>query len=548
MDLQSPARTADEGTEGSSAFEALRDADGVGRIWRPEPAADESQRGAIARSALPFNPAQFAGRGRQIANQWQAFVMLWAMAFTFHIDDRQPPAWSHGLLFAVTALVVVGGGRPWTFLVFLVGSSLVAASELPAAANHTVLALLTNGALLASGLVAFRRTVAGDEPDDSTPVGRWMATARTPITLTIVVVYFFGLFHKLNTDFLTPSVSCAGVLLGFIPFPGVSFDHFPDAVVYGAAIATLACEAALCALFAVPKWRGSGVVLGVVFHSALAWAGFADFSTFMFALYLLIVPITSGGDDRAGPDDGRQWRVATAFAGWVAYAVVTPLSWVSADPYNSPLGLQWFTVQRLAWCLAAYPLVWPHLRARVSRPSAIVAWRWRPSPAWLVAFLIAAFVNGATPYLGLKTVANYSMFSNLRVEDSKTNHFVPGIEALSVTPWLRDMVNVYEFDIGTGLEAGVSLRERFRIRAQARWLVESRPTRIPWLELRRLVLLAKDRGVHRLRVRYDRGGVVRTIEDATVDTDLSAPLPWWMTHFVAFRAMQSDNGPVACRW
>ena len=90
---------------------------------------------------------------RRIACQWQAFVMLWAMAFSFHIDERQPPTVWHGLLFAVTALLVVGAGRPWTFLIFLLGSSLVAASDLPAAANHTILALLTNGAILASGVV-----------------------------------------------------------------------------------------------------------------------------------------------------------------------------------------------------------------------------------------------------------------------------------------------------------------------------------------------------------------------------------------------------------
>ncbi|MEQ1871484.1 MAG: hypothetical protein ABL961_15825, partial [Vicinamibacterales bacterium] len=414
---------------------------------------------------------QLSSRGSQLPLQWQAFVMLWAMAFTFHLDERQPPTVWHGLLFAVTALLVVGAGRPWAFLIFLGGSSLVAASDLPAAANHTILALLTNGALFASGIVAVRRSTAGDEPEGSAFVGRWMAVARTPVALTIVVVYFFSAFHKLNTGFFTPSVSCAGVLLGFIPFPGVSSDSLPSMVVYGAAVATVACEGALCVMFAVPRWRAFGVVLGVVFHSALAWAGFADFSTYMFAVYLLIVPVTSG------VDDGREWRVATAFAGWIAYAILTPVSWMSADPFNSPLGPQWSTLRMLAWSAAVYPLMWPSLRASLFRRRACVAWQWRLSPVWLVAFPIVTCVNGATPYLGLKTVANYSMFSNLRVEDSQANHFVPGIESLSLTSWLRDMVNVYEFDIGTGAEAGVSLRERFWIRWQARWLIESRPTR-----------------------------------------------------------------------
>lgn len=480
-------------------------------------------------------------RDRYSIVQWQAFVMLWAMAFTFHLDERQPPTLWHGVLFIVTALLVVAAGRPWAFVVFLVGTLLVAASALPAAANHIILALLTNSALLVSGVIAMRRRAIGDGSRDASFVAEWMSVARAPIGLTIVVVYFFSLFHKLNGDFFTPSVSCAGALLGFIPLP-ISVDHFPSAVIYIAAIATLACEGALCVLFAVPKWRSFGVVLGVVFHSVLAWAGFADFATFMFAVYLLIVPAS------IVEDDGQTERTSLALVGWIAYAVVTPISWMSADPVNSPIGLQWFTLQRLAWSLAVYPLVWPHLRARLLQRDAFVACPWRLNNAWLIVFPVVAFVNGATPYLGLKTVANYSMFSNLRVEDSRTNHFIPGVGTLAVTNWLEDMVTVYDFDIGTGPDAGVSLRERFWIRSQARWLSELPPVRIPWLELRRLVLLAKDRGVHHLRVRYERAGEMRSVEDATADGELSAALPWWVTRFVAFRATQTDNGPVACRW
>ena len=46
--------------------------------------------------------------------------------------------------------------------------------------------------------------------------------------------------------------------------------------------------------------------------------------------------------------------------------------------------------------------------------------------AWLVPGLLLIIVNGASPYLGLKTGVAYTMYSNLRTEDGFENHlFIP---------------------------------------------------------------------------------------------------------------------------
>ena len=63
--------------------------------------------------------------------------------------------------------------------------------------------------------------------------------------------------------------------------------------------------------------------------------------------------------------------------------------------------------------------------------------------AWLAAGL--AGLNALAPYLGLKTVATWTMFSNLRVEGGRTNHmFIP--VSIQIFPFLRDVCLVEQTD------------------------------------------------------------------------------------------------------
>src|SRR5690606_38333670 len=43
---------------------------------------------------------------------------------------------------------------------------------------------------------------------------------------------------------------------------------------------------------------------------------------------------------------------------------------------------------------------------------------------WFIVLPVIVFLNGASPYLGLKTENSYSMFSNLRTEGGETNHYL----------------------------------------------------------------------------------------------------------------------------
>ena len=54
--------------------------------------------------------------------------------------------------------------------------------------------------------------------------------------------------------------------------------------------------------------------------------------------------------------------------------------------------------------------------------------RWKKSNSGLLFLIpILFFLNGLSPYLGLKTESSISMYSNLYVEGKKTNHFFHGV-------------------------------------------------------------------------------------------------------------------------
>lgn len=71
--------------------------------------------------------------------------------------------------------------------------------------------------------------------------------------------------------------------------------------------------------------------------------------------------------------------------------------------------------------------------------------------------------------------------------------------------------------------------------------------RVPWIELRRAVLLWRDAGIERVHLRYVREGVERDVPYAEEDPELTEPLAPWTRRFLAFRSIEQEDA-VRCRW
>ena len=101
-------------------------------------------------------------------------------------------------------------------------------------------------------------------------------------------MYFFGIYHKLNTDFFNPNVSCAvelsrpilsiigqgnNITLNWIP---IYLTFFVETI------------AILGLLF--QRYRKLGLAFSIPFHIIIGFTGYAfymDFSTIVLALYSL---------------------------------------------------------------------------------------------------------------------------------------------------------------------------------------------------------------------------------------------------------------------
>lgn len=463
------------------------------------------------------------------------FATLFAMALVFHYSDSQPLAVWPALLAGLPALILPGSVAAAGLAV--AAGAIVAVLNLPAASNHLMLSLLVAVALGTAALWAWAVRNGPDEPGSF--VGRWLDAARSPIGLVLLVVYLFTVFDKLNTAYLTPETSCGSDLFSQLIWLNGVDDVVPGPTVgQVVAIGAVVIEAAILALLAIPRLRFWGVLLGVGFHSILALASFYDFATVVFAVYVLLVPTEVFATLAVRSTALR----GVALAGLAAHVLLSVAS-SSAESPNSPIGLPWHTLLVLTWALAVIPFLVALLRAyRAAESAGVPAPNWQLRPLVLLVAPLLALVNGVTPYVGLKTVANFSMFSNLHTEEGTTNHLLPGVTALQLADYQRDTVTV------VGLELPEHSGDSTALSRQTRWLSEDPPVRIPWLELRRTVLLWRDAGLTGVRIAYLHDGPPRMVDDATHDPVLAAPLPWWQRHLLAFRAVDSGSGADVCRW
>lgn len=473
---------------------------------------------------IPGDPGELGAR-----EQLRWFSTLWVMAAAVHFTDSNPlsvlPVLALGLpvLLFPTSMPAFG--------LFVAVAAVTGAMSLPTAANHKVLSLLVALAFAAAALFVW---VTRNRPDTrGTFLARWLEAARTPAGLTLLVVYLFTVFDKLNTAFFDPATSCAGRLLDqMLDYNGIAVE--PSALlVRTAAIGTVLVETTILVCLAVPRLRRWGLLLGIGFHLVLAPASFWDFATMVFTLYVLFVPtrVFAGLASRSA---GIRRFALAAFALHMILAITVSL----AGTESSPFGPRWHTLIVLTWYIAVIPLLVQLVRAFLADREPWPGWRIRPVFLLLVPLL--AFVNGSAPYLGLKTVSSYSMFSNLHTEPGVANHLLVGLAGPRLFPYQADTVTVTKVDIRRGGGSGsVSLPA---------WTEENPPTTVPLLELRRVVGNWRQAGVANVRLDYLRGGVPHSVANALTDPVVGAPLPWWQQHLMSFRAISSGDGPDICRW
>jgi len=350
------------------------------------------------------------------------FAWTWAVALLFHVVQSSGPYGLAALFPSKLALFVCSVAllyNPYsiTLLLLTFGLNLLDAwFVMPGVSNHRFIEILFSLSVLVplAGLVVKRRTLRMEDYYQLiAPLGRWF----------LVIMYFFGVFHKLNTGWFNLETSCAVALWRdfYYPLPDALRDNtwLHYAAIYGTLIVETVIVAALL-------WGGRAskyaVLSGLVFHGAIglnAYADYWNFSALSFALHMLFLsPHTL---PRCREFCGNHAVVSKLHIHYLATIVTccfTVFAFLISEGAKEPVYLFWI-------CYAAGILVFV---LRFAHYEKSLPWSgcglFVVRPAWGYLGVAAFILNCFSPYFGYKTDSTISMYSNLNTEMGYSNHLL----------------------------------------------------------------------------------------------------------------------------
>ena len=386
------------------------------------------------------------------------FVHLWAVASLIHLisfpeDVRllQPISWLAGV--AAVAIFIFPRSI-LLFILLLLFRIVDVAQWIPFVANHILFEFLLNiGMLLAvlwSVYRQWRRNESGVPDFSAAEVREKIYHSFAPMArVSLLLLYFFAVLHKLNWDYLNPAISCGTHLLNGIAAKRLPFLPEGEWVQLSAVWGTLFFEAGIPLLLLFRRTRAVGILIGMAFHFFLSihpHQGIYSFSVLMFALYGLFVPPGFPARlqwilDRYVLSPWRQTPFVLRMLLVGTVLVLAVMAWINWQHKLYVAGFLYWS----AWAISAMGIYAAVLWVSRGLGSADSKHLFRiPTKAfWLLPAII--LLNGMSPYLGLKTESSFSMFSNLRTEGGKTNHlFIPN--TVRLTNFQDDLVEVLETD------------------------------------------------------------------------------------------------------
>lgn len=304
--------------------------------------------------------------------------------------------------------------RVWAVLVFAAGQLVAIYGRFPAVADHLVMEMVLHVAILLSfAWLAISRRGAKVTVEDLFrlygPVGRWL----------LVVMYFFGTFHKINPGFLSIASSCAVPFVDGFPLPEsiTSSPVLHYAGIYG----TLILEALAMLLLLSARTKYFGMLLGMSFHFAIGISQFgtlAHFSAFALSLHALFLPSTFGQRIVSRVPVPAVLRRTSG----VQAATIILVTLQVAFAMHLYFSREGYLVNTLFALFGITLLCLVFLFGRHTADDE--RYRLKSAALPLNALPVIYFLYCMSPYLGLGTGGSLAMFSGLRTEGGISNHYL----------------------------------------------------------------------------------------------------------------------------
>ncbi len=448
-------------------------------------------------------------------------MYLWAWSVLFHNGKTNDWAVIPCDLLTTGAAVAVlfSRGNINAFAMLLMAQVTAFCVRLPNVTNHPVLAAIAATTMLMA-MVA-----ATDRKSSNMDQHRFIQIFAPAVRMQVLLLYFWVVFHKLNRDFFIPEWSAAvehlenlSLTLRKLHLPPIPVNSFTA----GSAIwGTLLVEAAIPILLLIPRTRIVGVLVAVVFHFVLGIEDYYDFTSLMYAGVFLFLPVSYIVGIEQGVTALRKlfaWPLRFAPGSiWLSILLIVTAANLTIEDGEVEHSFRVFKILWMIWSFGLIFVFFYGSRHKADDSLADTTFRQFVWPANVASWVLVGLVvlNGACPYLGLKTRSVFAMFSNLRTENGTTNHlFVPA--GSQIFEFQTDMVQL--------LESSDSELQK---------MAESQAM-MPFFNLRKMVSsMPPDRRAN-MSVRFMRGNQEVIVSNAATEPALSEPYPYLIRKLLLF--------------
>mmetsp|Transcript_1029 Transcript_1029/g.2232 ORF Transcript_1029/g.2232 Transcript_1029/m.2232 type:complete len:547 (-) Transcript_1029:132-1772(-) len=371
----------------------------------------------------------------------------------------------------------------------------------------------------------------GDSKENILKAYKCTTDALNVVRWAIIIMYWFTGFHKLNSDFLDPTISCAFDkifyyfhLIGGYRNQDELVEDLPFGLAYKLPIVVVFLELFAPVLFYFGSTQWMAVALMLQFHLILLPMGFSDFGTIASSFLLLFIP--SKAVKEAEFSKNYFFDMAGVF---IFIEILTFAVWYFEDEDMSPM-----RDEEAAAVLMAYGVIW----AAIFRAKSLTKGSTMFFPkSWASRGALLAFIWFAmNPYLGLRTAGNLTMFSNLRTEGPVSNHLLLRSNPLKIYDYQEDTIKVLEHD--------------------ERWIrnyMNVDTNVVPKLEFQLEVDSIREDfdDIDDFYLNFVYKGVEYETEDLYNDETmkfLTDELPWYHKKYMRFRRVQESGTRQECSW
>ena len=350
---------------------------------------------------------------------------------------------AHVIVFGLAVWLMMKPSSTTRIALLAAFNVLEAVLAMPIMPNHKMIFFMADSAILLSvALFAF---------SNKRLLSEWFAASEPFLRLALFVTYGSATFAKLNEGWFNTELSCAVIM------PEREFQFVDDLIgleipwssIWIMPFFVAGAEMLIWLTVLIPKIRPYTLVLAVVFHLSLSLTPVSQglgFSFLLFPLLLLYLPDAAHQDIYRRGSAFIEWlkrKNLIILGSYVMIGVAVFMGYVSLlSPEPEDREIQAFIRYIPALILLAtlgLTIVYfsmKHRKAEQIKPAIGI-----PSIAHLVLAIIV-ILNSVAPYIGVKTYATMTMYSNLQMENGKSNHLV--IPRIPVDMMVDDQVQVIE--------------------------------------------------------------------------------------------------------